>query len=231
MSRRIPQRPKPRPQTRKAAKSNRWKFAAGGAVLLVVLAWALWPSADLEVKNLGSTGSSIIAFGDSITAGIGAGAGDDYPTKLGNLLEINVVNAGVSGDTTASALARIQPVVLSRDPRIVIVGLGGNDFLRRISMAETEANLREIIRKIQDRGAMVVLLGFTFPSLSENYKEMYARVASEEGALLIPEILEDILSDPSLRSDPIHPNARGYEEVADRVSGPMRRLLRAADTR
>ena len=228
MSRRIPP-PRPKTPQRKPARSNRWKIAAGGALVLIVLAWVLWPSSDLNVANLQSSGSAVIAFGDSITAGIGAGAGEDYPSQLSQRIGLTVLNAGLSGDSSESALARIERDVLARDPRIVIVGLGGNDFLRRIAMTETEANLREIIRKIQGKGAMVVLLGFTFPSLSESYEDMYERVAREEKALLIPEILEDILSSPSLRSDPIHPNASGYAEIADRIAGPFAKLLRQAD--
>ena len=91
----------------------------------------------------------------------------------------------------------------------MIVGLGGNDFLRGVEISTTETNLRTIIHKIHAGGAMVILLGFNFPSLSANYEKMYERVASEEGCLLIPRLLRGIITDPSLKSDEIHPNARG----------------------
>lgn len=200
---------------------------AGATVVLLVIIWMLRPSA--AVTNLGSKGSAVIAFGDSLTAGYGAPAGEDYPSRLGQNIGVSVVNAGVSGDTTESAAARLDADVLAQNPRIVIVGLGGNDFLRRVPVATTEANLRGIVRRIQGAGAMVVLLGFRFPAMGGNYEEMYEKVADEEGCLLIEKTLAGILTDPSLKSDEIHPNARGYALMAERMSDPMRKLLKKAD--
>jgi lysophospholipase L1-like esterase len=202
---------------------------AAAALVLLVVAWALWPSRYSKVKNLDSRGSGIVAFGDSLTAGYGAQPGEDYPTTLSRLINAPVVNAGVSGDTTEAALARIDTDVLSRNPRIVIVGLGGNDFLRGVPIAATEANLRTIVGKIGGAGAMVVLLGFRFPSLTANYESMYERVAEEERCLLVDGVLRGILTDPSLKSDEIHPNARGYQKMADRIASPLNRLIRKAN--
>lgn len=196
-------------------------------VVAAILAWLLWPSAP--IANLDSRGTNVIAFGDSLTAGYGARESEDYPSVLATLLGTPVLNAGVSGDTTGSALARLDSDVLARDPRVVIVGLGGNDFLRRMPLAETEANLRNTIRRIHAARAMVVLLGFRFPSLGPSYEKMYERVAEEEGCLLIPDLLDGILRDPALRSDAIHPNARGYRVMAERVAAPCRKLLQKAD--
>jgi lysophospholipase L1-like esterase len=206
-----------------------WKIVSAAGLLLILIVWALWPSPYSKVVNLASRGSNIIAFGDSLTAGYGASPGEDYPSRLSTLINAPVLNAGASGDTTDMALARIDRDVLSRDPRIVIVGLGGNDFLRGIDISVTEATLRTIIRKIHGAGAMVVLLGFRFPSLSVNYEDMYARVARDEGCLLIRGPLRGILTDPALKSDEIHPNARGYQLMAERLAGPCRKLIRKAD--
>ncbi|HEU5161992.1 MAG TPA: arylesterase, partial [Thermoanaerobaculia bacterium] len=90
-------------------------------------------------------------------------------------------------------------------------------------------NLREIVRRAHDAGAMVVLLGFRFPSLKANYEEMYERIADEEKCLLIPDVLDGILTDASLRSDPIHPNGKGYALMAERVAEPVRDLIETAD--
>jgi acyl-CoA thioesterase I len=199
---------------------------AVGVALLAV--WALWPSPYGKVKNLDSRGTNVIAFGDSLTAGYGAGAGEDYPSKLTAMSGIPVVNAGRSGDTTESALGRLEADVLDRDPRIVIVGLGGNDYLRGEPIASTEANLRTIVKKIQEKGAMVVLLGFRFPSLNANYQAMYERVAGEERCLLVDRSLKGVLTDPRLRSDAIHPNAQGYALMAERISPPLKKLLAKA---
>jgi acyl-CoA thioesterase-1 len=203
-------------------------LAIGGAVLAIALGWLLWPSKYSRVANLDSRGSNIIAFGDSLTAGYGASAGEDYPSRLSILTGSTIINAGVSGDTTDEALARLDTDVLAHDPRIVIVGLGGNDYLRSVPISATEANLRAIIHKIHDAHAMVVLLGFRFPSLSVNYEDMYERVAGEERCLLVPKILSGILTDPSLKSDEVHPNARGYQLIAERVAGPLQKLIRKA---
>ena len=201
-------------------------LAAAVVVLLIVIAW---PSPYSKVRNLDSRGANLIAFGDSLTTGYGAGAGEDYPTRLSALIGEPVINTGVSGDTTGSALARLDADVLARDPRIVIVGLGGNDFLGGVPIASTEANLREIVRKIEGAAAMVVLLGFRFPSLAADYEAMYKRVAKEERCLLVVGVLRNILTDQSLKSDSIHPNARGYQLMAERVSGPCKKLIARAN--
>jgi acyl-CoA thioesterase-1 len=205
---------------------NKAILAAAG-VALALLVWLLWPSA--KIVNLDSRGRAFIAFGDSLTAGYGAGAGEDYPSVLAAQLGTEVVNAGKSGDTTESALGRLEADVLARNPRVVIVGLGGNDFLGGVPIGATESNLRTAIRKIQGAGAMVVLLGYRFPTLGPSYESMYERVADEEGCLLIPDVLDGILRDRTLMSDAIHPNGRGYRVMADRIAGPCRRLLQKAD--
>jgi len=215
------------PHRRASAPPNPRVLVAAAAIVVAVLAWALWPSRP--IAHLDSRGANVIAFGDSLTAGYGAGTAEDYPSVLATLLGTPVVNAGVSGDTTESALARLDADVLARDPRIVIVGLGGNDFLRHMPIAETEANLRNTIRQIHAAKAMVVLLGFRFPTLGPSYENMYERVADEEGCLLIPDLLDGILRDPALRSDAIHPNARGYRVMAERVAAPCRKLLQKAN--
>jgi len=205
--------------------TKRAKGYVAFAIVAIVIAWIIWPTQYSRVLNLDSTGSNVIAFGDSLTAGYGASPGEDYPSRLSSIVGIPIINAGVSGDTTDMALARIDTDVLAHNPRIVLVGLGGNDYLRSVPIATTEANLRTIVRKIQASGAMVVILGFRFPSLNANYEDMYERVANDERALIVPRMLKGILTDPSLKSDEVHPNARGYQLMAERVAGPLRKLM------
>lgn len=195
--------------------------------MVIALVLLFWPGG--KITNLDSRGTAVIAFGDSLTSGVGAGAGEDYPSRLAQRAGVEILNAGVSGDTTESALARIESDVLAHDPRIVIVGLGGNDFLRRVPIADTERNLRAIVRRIQQQGAMVVLLGFRFPSLGPSYESMYERVADDEKCLLIPDLMDGILSNQTLKSDEIHPNARGYDLMAERVAGPLGGLIKRAN--
>jgi acyl-CoA thioesterase-1 len=199
------------------------KVAIAVAAAAILLLWFLWPSR--KITNRDSKGSAIVAFGDSLTAGYGANAGEDYPSHLSRKLGVPIINEGVNGDTTESAQPRLS-AVLAHNPRIVILGLGGNDYLRGVPVATTEANLRSIIRQIHAGGAMVVLLGFNFPSLGANYGKMYDRVAEEERTLLVPDMLDGILSDPSKKSDDVHPNGTGYAVMAERVAGPLKRLMK-----
>jgi acyl-CoA thioesterase-1 len=199
------------------------------ALVAVMLGYRFWPR-SANVANLDSRGTTIVAFGDSLTAGYGAGPGEDYPSRLAAMLNTPVVNAGVSGDTTESALARVDDV-LAKNPRIVIVGLGGNDFLRRAPIETTKANLASIVRRIQGQGAMVVLLGFEFPTFGPDYGDLYEDVADEQRCLLVPDLLDGILSNPKLKSDEIHPNAAGYALMAERVSGPLSKLIARANAR
>ena len=203
-------------------------FTALTAIVAAVLFW-VWPSSLSRVKNLDSPGTTIVAFGDSLTAGYGASEEEAYPAQLAKAVSLDIVNAGVSGDTTEGALSRIDTDVLSLSPRIVIVGLGGNDFLRRVPITTTEQHLREIVRRSHAAGAMVILLGFRFPSFGPSYETMYERVADEEGCLLVADVLDGILSDPAMKSDEIHPNARGYLLMSERVAGPLNKLIARND--
>lgn len=209
-------------------RNQRLRIGVAVAVVAALL-FVFWPSGMRNVRNLDSRGSAVIAFGDSLTAGVGAQEAEAYPARLATKVGASIINAGVSGDTTESALTRIDTDVLARDPRIVIVGLGGNDFLRRVPIETTEANLRSIVRKSQGAGAMVVLLGFEFPSIGPSYASMYERIADDEGCLLVADLLDGILNDPKLKSDEIHPNAAGYEIMADRVAGPLATLIEHAN--
>lgn len=208
------------------SRANRGIVVGAIAVVVIAAAWFFLRSGVGNVANLDSRGSALIAFGDSLTAGFGAGDGEDYPAQLSTILDREIVNAGRSGDTTGDALNRIDQDVLAQNPRIVIVGLGGNDFLRGEPIAKTESNLRNIIRRIQDAGAMVVLLGFEFPSLSANYAAMYERLAEDERCLLVEDVMDGILNDAKKKSDEIHPNAVGYRLMAERVAEPVSSLLR-----
>jgi len=227
-----PTRNAPAPKRSRPWETHRRELLIAAAALgLALLIWIVWPSPYSKVVNLDSRGASIIAFGDSLTAGYGAGPGEDYPSRVSAILGTPIINAGVSGDTTDMALARIDNDVLAQNPRIVIVGLGGNDFLRGVPIESTESNLRSIIRKIHGAGAMVVLIGFQFPSLNAHYDTMYAAVAKDEGCLLITKTLKGVLTDSSLKSDAIHPNARGYQIMAERVAKPLAKLIHKADAR
>lgn len=182
-----------------------------------------------HIRNIRSSGETIICFGDSLTEGVGAGSGEDYPTVLSRHLAMPVVNAGRGGDTTARALERISDAVLNKNPRLVVVLLGGNDFLRQLPRQETRKNLEEIVRRVQAHGAMVVIAGMRLGLFTDEYAPIYEETARSFGALYIPGVMKGILSDANLRSDPIHPNGAGYRLVAERIGEKIRPLLQEAD--
>ncbi|MCH7908925.1 MAG: arylesterase [Candidatus Hydrogenedentes bacterium] len=179
------------------------------------------------VANLNSTGSRIVCLGDSITKGYGATPGNDYPSILSSLLGIPVINAGVNGDTTAGALARLRRDVLDQDPWLVIIELSGNDLVRRIPKIETERNLNQIVKRCIDRGAMVVLVHCKFGILlSDPYLETHQTIAETQGTLLVEDALRGIFGNPARSVDHIHPNDEGYALLAERVFAVVGPLLR-----
>jgi acyl-CoA thioesterase I len=182
-----------------------------------------------SIRNVRSEGETIICFGDSLTEGVGAESGEDYPTVLSRELGMRVVNGGRSGDTSAHALARISDFLANTNPRMVIVLLGGNDFLRQVPTAETRKNLKEIVRRIQDHGAMVAIAGMRLGLFTDEYSPIFEETAQELGALYIPEVMKGIFNDPKFKSDQIHPNAAGYRLVAKRIAEKIEPLLKEAD--
>ena len=144
-----------------------------GIVLLVFVLIGCSP----RITNLDSTGDSIVCFGDSLTEGVGAGKGNDYPSLLRRKVGWPVINAGVGGDTTQNAVQRIEEDVLSHDPRMVIVMLGGNDYLRKVPLAKTLANIDTIVARIQDHGAIVVLVTVRLGILKDHYTREFKKIA------------------------------------------------------
>lgn len=186
-------------------------------------AWFLRPGVPRAARP--TSGTTIIAFGDSLVEGRGATSGNDFVSLLSRRIRQPIVNAGRSGDTTRSALERLDRDVLARNPKIVIVLLGGNDFLRRVPVEETFANLQEIVGRIRRRGAAVVLVGVSVGLISDPYGREYEELARRAAAGLVPDILDDIIGHHDLMSDSIHPNDRGYLLIADRLEPVIRELI------
>jgi len=164
------------------------------------------------------TDAVIVAFGDSITYGTGASREQSYPQLLEELVGRKVINAGIPGETTAEGLARLPGVLESERPDMLILCLGGNDFLRKLDEGEVEKNLVAMVRLARDRGTEVVLLGVPKLGFTLKTHPLYARIAKEQNVPLQGKALQRILSDRSLRSDYIHPNADGYRQLAESVA-------------
>ena len=160
----------------------------------------------------------IVAFGDSLTHGTGASETTAYPAVLASLTGRTVINAGVPGDTTTSGLQRLPAVLDEYKPRLVLLCLGGNDMLKRQPIASTENNLRLLVQTIRASGANVVLIGVPEPRLFGGAPDFYTRIAEEMKLPLEREIFNDVLKDNRLKADPIHANAAGYRQVAERLA-------------
>jgi lysophospholipase L1-like esterase len=170
------------------------------------------------VANVDSRGKTIICFGDSVTFGCGAGGpGKDYPAQLGKMTSFPVINSGINDETSGQAVKRLQNDVLDKDPIIVIVEFGGNDFLNMQPVPQTMANIEEIIKRIQKRGAMVALADISSEFVMSEYTPGFRQLSQKYGTILIPGLLADIMTEPTLKSDFIHPNAKGYRIVAQRI--------------
>ena len=166
-------------------------------------------------------GSTILALGDSLTAGYGADAEAAYPAVLAGLTGWQIINGGVSGNTSAQALARL-PALMRRQPQLVLVSIGGNDFLRKVPEADTRSNIRQIVQQIKAAGVPAVLVavpyfttGALFGRLSEH--PMYEELAAELNVPLFKGAWAEVLGNKKLKSDQIHANAQGYRVFAEKM--------------
>ncbi len=155
----------------------------------------------------------ILAFGDSLTFGTGAQTG--YPERLAQLLRVEVINGGVPGEVSAQGLARLGSLLEVHRPHIGIVCHGGNDILRRLDLAQTEANVRAMISLARTSGAKVVLVGVpTFSGVRITTADFYGKIAKETGVVYVPDALSDVLKSAALKSDRVHPNDEEYAQLA-----------------
>ncbi|MGM0516081.1 MAG: arylesterase [Pseudomonadota bacterium] len=182
--------------------------------LLVALLVTGCGSGSLE--PLGSD-EVILAFGDSLTKGVGAPPEDSYPARLAELSGHPVVNAGVSGEMTAEGMERLPAVLDETDPGLMILLLGGNDILRNGSPAEAKRNLSRMIEMAQDRDVQVLLLSVPEKSLFSNSAPFYDELAEEHGVVLMDGMVASLLRTPKYKSDQVHLNAAGYREMAERI--------------
>ncbi|WP_066803179.1 GDSL-type esterase/lipase family protein [Moraxella oblonga] len=194
---------------------NRRLFLQLLAVSPVVLATAC--GGKSKFTTLGKD-SKVVALGDSLTFGFG-GQGQDYPKVLAGLTGWQIKNMGVNGDTTSDVLNRLD-TVMAHQPKLVLLGVGGNDVLRRIDMNVTKSNLINIINTLQSKSMPVVLIAEPHFSVSALFGKasdnpVYKEVADELNVPLFEKAWSEILSDNSLKSDQIHANGAGYAKFAE----------------
>lgn len=193
------------------------------------------PASSEPASEPASGQGVIVAFGDSLTAGLGVAPQDSYPARLEAKLRreghaYRVINAGISGDTTAGGLRRVD-WVLRAEPDIVILELGANDGLRGVQLGEVRSNLDRIIERLQEAGAQVILAGMKVPPnygplYAEGFRRLYEDLAEKHKIPLIPFFLEGVAAEPALnQADGIHPNAQGYLTVTENVWEALKPLL------
>lgn len=194
------------------------------ALLFVLFAFYSFSSEQTAISGKEGT---IVAFGDSLTAGLGVSAEEAYPAVLERKIaeagfSFRVINAGVSGETTAGGLRRVAWILKNR-PDIVILELGANDGLRGLDLMQMEQNLAMIIEGLQAEGVRVVLAGMKVPpnygkTYSQAFEETYVKLADRYRLPLIPFFLDGVASKPLLnQADGLHPTAKGYRIVVERI--------------
>ena len=193
---------------------NRRQFLIGSAILALAACGKRRNRSQALPK-----GSAVLALGDSLTYGYGAAPTAAYPVQLATLTGWKVINGGVSGDTTADALARL-PELMRQHPKLVIISIGGNDFLRKLPESTTHANIGKIIQTVQAANIPAVLVaiphftvGALFGKLSDH--PLYHEIAEQYRIPLLSGAWSEILGDKDLKSDQIHANAEGYRKFAE----------------
>ncbi len=190
-------------------------------LLIILLALALAGcSSEPQFPPL-PRGANVLILGDSLSHGTGAAEGEDYPSLLAASTGWNIINAGVPGDTSAGGLQRLPDLLNRHEVDLLIVELGGNDFIRRVPQQETINNLRAILSEARANGIQPLLLaipafspfGAAVGSLSDH--ELYRQLAKETGTPLVEDIFSDVLAKNALKADPIHPNTQGYRLVEE----------------
>ncbi len=166
----------------------------------------------------------VVAFGDSLTAGVGSELGGGFVTMLSADMAVPIINLGVSGDTTGQALLR-TPQVLERKPGITILLLGGNDVLRHVPEEDTIKNLKKIIETLEKNGSKVLLLGLEQDGNNAHDRALFQALADKYHTLYIPNILSGISDHPEFMSDSLHPNDLGYRMMANKIKPVLENAL------
>ena len=198
---------------------RKWMF---GALALCGI-WYFWPGKQ-PVKNAGRPVQTLVAFGDSLTAGYGAGGPQHaYPAQLAQLSGKTVINLGKSGETAVQALARVRDV-LDKQPDMVLIEFGANDHMQHLDFQHTVSAVAQITEAVQQAGAVAVLIDTAGPGMGA-YTKAYKQLAREKHALFVPGIVRNIFYKKALKSDLIHPNAAGYKIIAKDIYSVIKPYL------
>ena len=206
-------------------------MAATGARSLLALAALLLATSCGQPKEAAlGPGTRVLALGDSLTAGNGVTPGEAWPALLATRTGWVIVNGGVSGDTSAGALQRLPALLEEHAPALVLVTLGGNDMLRRLPQGQTISNLGQMLTLIKAHGARAVLLATPKPSVAGavfnqlSAADFYRKVAKDQQVPLIEDALAEVLSNPELKGDQLHPNAAGHALLSTKLFDALKAI-------
>lgn len=197
-------------------------------MLLVTL--VLLSACDKPQVEAIPTSSNILALGDSLTAGYGVASDEAWPSLLAGKTGWTVINGGISGNTSSEALARLPALLEEHKPVLVFITLGGNDMLRHVAVQETITNLEKMIALVRVHGAKPILLGIPKPSIAgavfQNLSaaEFYRDIAQAQQVPLIEDAIADVLSDPQLKIDQLHPNVAGHQLLTEKILDELRKI-------
>jgi lysophospholipase L1-like esterase len=207
-----------------AVAAGRRRLLAAVASATLLIACGRKPARPAMIPS----GATVLALGDSLTWGTGAGTAESYPLQLARLTGWKVINAGVPAITSSEARERLPGLLAEHAPALVLLSIGGNDFLRRLPEADTRAAIGTMLAEIRASGAAAVLIAVPRPTIagallrSLDDHPLYETLATEHGVPLFASAWAKVLSDPALKADQIHANAAGYERFAQELHGFLR---------
>jgi lysophospholipase L1-like esterase len=185
--------------------------------IVIALIFFTFTKKDIPIQIL-SQQDTILAFGDSLTFGYNAQSSQSYPAVLSKLSGLKIINAGILGETSEDGLKRLPALLETHSFKLMILCFGGNDIIQGVSMATLKSNLKTMIQIAKEKHIEVLLV--SVPNLGLfglSPLALYEEVADEENIPLLSGMLADILSQPSLKSDQIHPNALGYKQMGEKI--------------
>lgn len=185
--------------------------------VLVLITLLLQGCGDKKLLSRVSESGTILAFGDSLTSGVGVNPEYSYPSTLAKLSGKTVVNAGISGEITKQGLARLAKVIQDTDPELLILLEGGNDILRNQNLIETKSNLSAMIDLAKEQGVQVVLIGVPQKQFFSDTADLYIELAEEHKVLLESTLISTLIRNRKYKSDSVHFNKRGYHKMAEEI--------------